>query len=71
MDSKMTNLNTSHKVGDMVELGIGCQWHGFYQIHEIVRVFENGKVAVAVNFKGKRKIFHLAEDIPANGRIAS
>jgi hypothetical protein len=32
---------------------------GMFKIIEIVRVFDNGKVAVAVSFKGKKKIFHI------------
>ena len=47
------------KIGDKVHLGTGAQWEGDYVILQIIKSFKNGKLAVAVNFKGKNKVFHL------------
>lgn len=47
------------KVGDKIEIGTGTTWGGLFQVLEILKVFANGKVAVVVDFHGKRKVFNV------------
>ena len=47
------------KVGDLVSLGNGTAWAGDYKVLAVIKVFDNGKVAVKVNFRGKVKVFHI------------
>lgn len=47
------------KVGDKVHLGQGALWEGHYEVLEVRQNFKNGKISVVVNFKGKKKVFHL------------
>ena len=47
-----------NKIGS-IHLGLGTIWEDTYNILEVVKRFQNGKIAIRVNFKGKSKVFNV------------